>query len=100
MSRIDQKPNVSARPRRFGLLLTFRATAAYLGLSETRLREVRHILDDDDQDVAPRFPMPVRLPGTNPLELYRRTDIDEWVRILSPVERQRAGALAQRGDAA
>ncbi len=74
--------------RQFGQLLTFREAAAYLGVGETRLREVREILGDD-------FPPPVRLPGANPLDMYRREDLAGWVRGLRPVERQRASVPAQ-----
>jgi hypothetical protein len=74
-------------PRAFGLLLTFRESALYLGVSETRLRAVRELLGD-------LFPAPVKLPGENPLDLYRREDVETWVRSLRPVERQRTGIRA------
>ena len=85
--RAHRAPVDQAAPL-FGLLLTFRDTALYLGVSETRLREVRELAGEG-------FPSPVKLPGDNPLDLYRREDIESWVRSLRPVERQRAGVPAQ-----
>jgi hypothetical protein len=78
---------VAEAPRAFGLLLTFREAALYLGVSETRLRDVREL-------AGAAFPAPVQLPGANPLDLYRREDVEAWVRSLRPVERQRSGVRA------
>jgi hypothetical protein len=75
---------------RFGLLLTFRAASRLVGVSETVLREARDLTWE--QEGQPLFPLPVQLPGISRNELYRREDIEEWVRALQPEARAKGAA--------
>lgn len=86
---MNARPDVAQD--RFGLALTFRALALYIGVSEAKLRQIR-AFSEDHADETP-FPRPVVFPGTVD-ELYRREDAEAYVRALRPVERQRAGIRA------
>lgn len=91
---LDARPllsegSVSRRsPRRVigtAQLLSTRNAAAYVGLSQSRFYEVRKL--------DARFPKPVRLPGDHSEPLYRKADLQAWLRELPPVEE-----LPTRGD--
>jgi hypothetical protein len=71
--------------KHFGLLLTIRDSALYLGVGETRFREIRAL------DAS--FPQPRQLPGPNAEERYLVDDLEAWAASLRPVEKQRCGTL-------
>jgi hypothetical protein len=86
MGRQRQSAAVDRLSKHFGLLLTVRDSALYLGVGETRLRAIR-ALDET-------FPAPRQLPGPNAEERYLIEDLEAWARSLRPVERLRHGMPA------